>query len=71
MSTDLPGNGADLEDLQAFYGAQNQAYDSSARITHIGTDTHGQSITRGVFHNEARGMSRGACPGWRRTRGGP
>ena len=57
--TMLPGNGADLEDLQAFYGAHDQAYDSSIRITHEGTDTHGQSITRGVFRDTARGMSRG------------
>jgi len=58
-TTILPGNGSDVEDLQAFYGAQNQGYDSSINITHIGTDTHGQSITRGVFRDEARGMSRG------------
>jgi Fe-S cluster assembly scaffold protein SufB len=58
-TTLLPGNGSDVEDLQAFYGAQNQGYDSSVNITHIGTDTHGQSITRGVFRDEARGMSRG------------
>ena len=58
-TTLLPGNGSDVEDLQAFYGAQHQGYDSSVNITHIGTDTHGQSITRGVFRDEARGMSRG------------
>ncbi len=28
-------------------------------MTHVATDTHGQSITRGVFTDEARGMSRG------------
>jgi Fe-S cluster assembly scaffold protein SufB len=58
-TTLLPGNGADVEDLQSFYGAGHQGYDSSVHITHIGTDTHGQSITRGVFRDEARGMSRG------------
>lgn len=58
-TTRLPGQGADVEDLQAFYGAGRQAYDSGVRIEHIGTDTHGQSITRGVFRDEARGMSRG------------
>lgn len=57
--TVLEGNGSDLEDLQAFYGAHDQAYDSSVRITHQGTDTHGQSITRGVYKDTARGMSRG------------
>ncbi len=55
----LPGNGSAIEDLQAFYGAENQGYDSSVGITHIGTDTNGQSITRGVFRDESRGMSRG------------
>ncbi len=55
----LSGQGSQLEDLQAFYGAGQQAYDSAIQITHVGTDTHGQSITRGVFQDEARGMSRG------------
>jgi Fe-S cluster assembly scaffold protein SufB len=55
----LAGQGSDVEDLQAFYGAGQQAYDSAVQITHTGTDTHGQSITRGVFQDEARGMSRG------------
>jgi Fe-S cluster assembly scaffold protein SufB len=58
-TTKLEGQASDVEDLQAFYGAGRQAYDSGVRIEHIGTDTHGQSITRGVFRDEARGMSRG------------
>ena len=57
--TRLTGNGSKVDDLQTFYGAKNQSYDSSVDITHIGTDTHGQSITRGVFDQESRGMSRG------------
>jgi Fe-S cluster assembly scaffold protein SufB len=28
-------------------------------MRHIATDTHGQSVTRGVFRDESRGMSRG------------
>jgi Fe-S cluster assembly scaffold protein SufB len=28
-------------------------------MTHVATDTHGQSITRGVFRDDSRGMSRG------------
>lgn len=55
----LLGNGSALDDLQAFYGWGKTSYDSSVRMTHVGTDTHGQSITRGVFTDEARGMSRG------------
>ncbi|HKV90669.1 MAG TPA: SufD family Fe-S cluster assembly protein, partial [Thermoplasmata archaeon] len=55
----LRGNGSRLDDLQAFYGAGKQAYDSGVTVRHTGTDTHGQSITRGVFADEARGMSRG------------
>jgi Fe-S cluster assembly scaffold protein SufB len=58
-TSELPGQGADLEDLQSFFGTEHQAYDSSVTIRHLGTDTHGQSITRGVFRDEARGMSRG------------
>ncbi|MGB6499969.1 MAG: SufD family Fe-S cluster assembly protein [Thermoplasmata archaeon] len=57
--TSLTGTGAAVVDLQTFYGARDQSYDSSVELTHIATDTHGQSITRGVFTDEARGMSRG------------
>jgi Fe-S cluster assembly scaffold protein SufB len=58
-SSRLTGNGSSLDDLQAFYGSGKTSYDSGVTMTHVGTDTHGQSITRGVFTDEARGMSRG------------
>jgi len=57
--TRLTGQGSVAEDLQAFYGAQDQSYDSSFDLTHTATDTHGTSVTRGVFTDQARGMSRG------------
>ncbi|HTP53878.1 MAG TPA: SufD family Fe-S cluster assembly protein [Thermoplasmata archaeon] len=57
--TALTGTGSDVVDLQTFYGARDQSYDSSVELTHVATDTHGQSITRGVFTDDARGMSRG------------
>lgn len=57
--TRLTGNGSIAEDLQTFYGARDQSYDSSFDLTHIATDTHGTSVTRGVFTDQARGMSRG------------
>jgi len=57
--TDLTGTGAVVDDLQTFFGAQHQSFDSSVDLTHVATDTHGQSITRGVFRDESRGMSRG------------
>ncbi len=55
----LLGNGSAVDDLQSFYGRQDQSYDSSVDLTHVGTDTNGRSITRGVFSDESRGMSRG------------
>ena len=57
--TQLTGRGSAAEDLQTFYGARDQSYDSSFDLTHSATDTHGTSLTRGVFTDEARGMSRG------------
>ena len=57
--TRLQGTGAAVDDLQTFFGAGQQSYDSAIDMTHQGTDTHGRSITRGVFRDEARGMSRG------------
>ncbi len=57
--TRLVGNGSAVDDLQIFYGARDQSYDSAVHLTHEGTDTRGQSITRGVFTDQARGMSRG------------
>lgn len=55
----LEGQGSDVEDLQTFFGSGHQSYDSAVQMTHLGTDTHGQSITRGLFQDESRGMSRG------------
>jgi len=57
--TRLTGQGSIAEDLQTFYGAHDQSYDSSFDLTHTATDTHGTSVTRGVFTDQARGMSRG------------
>ncbi len=57
--TTLTGRGSAADDLQTFYGAKDQSYDSSVDVTHRSTDTHAQSITRGVFTDDARGMSRG------------
>jgi Fe-S cluster assembly protein SufB/Fe-S cluster assembly protein SufD len=57
--TDMTGNGSDVDDLQTFYGDAEQSYDSYVKLTHIGTDTHARSITRGVFQGNSRGMSRG------------
>ncbi len=57
--TTFAGTGSQVDDLQSFYGASDQAYDSSVNLVHVATDTHGQSITRGVFTDDARGMSRG------------
>jgi Fe-S cluster assembly scaffold protein SufB len=55
----LPGNGAQIDDLQTFFGSGEQSYDSAIDITHIGTDTRGNSVTRGLFRDQSRGMSRG------------
>jgi Fe-S cluster assembly scaffold protein SufB len=57
--TVLSGTGSNVDDLQTFYGAKDQSFDSSVDMTHVATDTHGQSITRGVFRDDSRGMSRG------------
>jgi Fe-S cluster assembly scaffold protein SufB len=57
--THLAGNGSVVDDLQTFFGTGEQSYDSSVDLQHTATDTHGQSITRGVFRDSARGMSRG------------
>ena len=57
--TQLTGRASTAEDLQTFYGAKDQSYDSSFDLTHSATDTHGTSVTRGVFTDQARGMSRG------------
>ena len=57
--TRLTGRGSSVEDLQTFYGARDQSYDSSFDLTHTAEDTHGTSVTRGVFTDRARGMSRG------------
>jgi Fe-S cluster assembly protein SufD len=57
--TTFTGRGSQVDDLQTFYGASDQSFDSSVDFTHVATDTRGQSITRGVFRDSSRGMSRG------------
>jgi Fe-S cluster assembly scaffold protein SufB len=57
--TTFEGNGSAVDDLQTFFGEKDQSYDSSVDFTHVATDTHSQSVTRGVFRDSARGMSRG------------
>lgn len=57
--THLLGNGSMVDDLQTFYGRAGQSYDSSIDLTHTGTDTNARSTTRGVYADDARGMSRG------------
>ncbi len=57
--TELREPGSIAEDLQTFFGEKTQSYDSGIEMRHIATDTHGTSVTRGVFRDEARGMSRG------------
>jgi Fe-S cluster assembly scaffold protein SufB len=57
--TVLAGAGAIVDDLQTFFGSGETSYDSSVDLQHTATDTRGQSITRGVFRDSARGMSRG------------
>ncbi len=57
--TVLAGTGAIVDDLQTFFGSGETSYDSSVDLHHTATDTRGQSITRGVFRDSARGMSRG------------
>jgi Fe-S cluster assembly scaffold protein SufB len=57
--TTFAGTGGIADDLQTYFGEKDQAYDSAVNFTHVATDTHSQSITRGVFRDNARGMSRG------------
>jgi Fe-S cluster assembly scaffold protein SufB len=57
--TQLTGDRSTVDDLQTFYGAGTQSFDSSFDLTHVATETHGNSVTRGVFTGQARGMSRG------------
>lgn len=58
-TTVLEGNGCNVHDLQTFFGDRSQSYDSAINLTHLGTDTRGESVTRGVFKDQSRGMSRG------------
>ncbi|MCI4323623.1 MAG: SufD family Fe-S cluster assembly protein [Thermoplasmata archaeon] len=57
--TEIPGVGGDVVDLQTCFGQKQQSYDTSVQISHQGTDTHGLSMTRGLFRDDARGVSRG------------
>lgn len=55
----LERRGAEVTDLEVFFADQDQSCASSVRILHDADDTRGQSITRGVFRDRARGTITG------------
>lgn len=55
----LAAPGSEIDDLQTVYGDGQAAYNNFVEVTHDQSDTRGQSITRGVFKDYARGTSRG------------
>lgn len=55
----LEQQGSEVTDLQVFYGDEDQSCSSSIRVLHDADDTRGQSISRGVFKDKARGIFTG------------
>jgi hypothetical protein len=55
----LTERGSEIDDLQAVYGDGSAAYNNFVEVTHDQSDTRGQSITRGVYRDHARGTARG------------
>lgn len=57
--THLTERGSVVEDFQAIYGDRSSAYNNFVEVTHDQSETSGQSVSRGVFKDHARGTSRG------------
>lgn len=57
--TRLAHPGSEVDDLQTIYGDGESSFNNYVEITHDRDETKGQSITRGVFKDHARGTSRG------------
>lgn len=57
--TRLAQPGSEVDDLQTMFGDEESAYNNFVEITHDQNDTRGQSVTRGVMKDRARGTARG------------
>lgn len=55
----LIGRGATVKQVEIGFGGQDQVFDLTSYTTHIGEDTTGDLLSKGVFQDRARGYIKG------------
>ena len=55
----MKGSGATSENIEVVFGAGTQRFDTVSNITHIGENTTGHAISKGVVKDQARALFKG------------
>jgi FeS assembly protein SufD len=55
----MKGSGATSENIEVVFGAGTQRFDAVSNITHIGENTTGHAISKGVVKDQARALFKG------------
>jgi Fe-S cluster assembly scaffold protein SufB len=55
----MTGRGASSENVEVVFGAGTQRFDAVSNITHIGENTSGHAISKGVVKDKARSLFKG------------
>jgi len=55
----MEGSGATSENIEVVFGAGTQRFDTVSNITHIGENTTGHAISKGVVKDQARALFKG------------
>jgi FeS assembly protein SufD len=55
----MTGSGASSENVEVVFGTENQRFDTVSNITHIGPNTSGHAIAKGVVKDKARSLFKG------------
>jgi Fe-S cluster assembly scaffold protein SufB len=55
----LVGRGASVRQVEIGFGGSNQVFDLTSYTTHVGEDTTGDLLSKGVFQDRSRGFMKG------------
>ncbi|MGA2459807.1 MAG: Fe-S cluster assembly protein SufD [Candidatus Bathyarchaeia archaeon] len=59
LESAMTGRGASSENVEVVFGAGTQRFDAVSNITHIGENTSGHAISKGVVKDKARSLFKG------------
>lgn len=69
IDNDLEGRGASVQQVEIAFGGADQLFDMSSYTRHLGEETTGDLLSKGVFKDQARGFIKGLIEIERSARG--